>query len=272
MGAATGRFRMSRVRSSLGLALACAGVLVGSGCASSGKDQLVEVASAEDLYQQGMEMLDHKQGFLGLDFSDYQNAIDKFQDIIDNYPYSDYAVLAELRIADAHFAQHQWEEALSYYRDFAQLHPDHEKVPYTIYQRALCHERQSRSSNRDQTQTREAVAALDELITRYPSAPETSQAEVLWKDLRKKLAKQALEVGDFYFADEEYQSAANRYRSVIDEFPGLGLDAEALYKLGVCYTRMNREDDAQQLFEVILENYPGSQIAEAAEDQIPSAR
>ncbi len=172
---------MSRVRSSLALALACAGLVLGAGCASSGSKDIVEVASAEDLYQQGMQMLEDKSGFLGLDFSDYQAAIDKFQDIIDNYPYSDYAVLAELRIADAHFAQHQWEEALSYYRDFAQLHPDHEKVPYTIYQRALCHERQSRSSNRDQTQTREAVSALDELITRYPNAQETGEAEVLWK-------------------------------------------------------------------------------------------
>ena len=46
---------MSRVRSSLGLALACASLLFGSGCASSGKGDLVEVASAEDLYQQGMQ-------------------------------------------------------------------------------------------------------------------------------------------------------------------------------------------------------------------------
>jgi outer membrane protein assembly factor BamD len=243
-----------------------------TGCASTGSDEVVEVASADRLYEEGVAQLEEENSVLGVNFTDYQDAIDKFQDIIDNYPYSEYAVLAELRIADAQFAQGRWEEALNYYRDFAQLHPDHEKVPYTMLRTALCHERQSEKSERDQTQTRAAVAALDDLILQYPNAAETAQAEELWKKLRRKLAKQALEVGDFYFHNEEYQSAANRYRSVIDEYPGLGLDADALFKLGLAYSRMNRDDDARELFEVILENYPASNVADAARDQIPSAQ
>jgi len=243
-----------------------------AGCASTGADEVVEVASADRLYEEGVAQLESRKSILGINFTDYQDAIDKFQDIIDNYPYSEYAVLAELRIADAHFAQNRWEEALGYYRDFAQLHPDHGKVPYTMLRTALCHERQSEKSVRDQTQTREAVAALDQLILQYPNAAETAEAEKLWKKLRRKLATQALEVGDFYFAKAEYQSAANRYRSVIDEFPGLGLDADALFKLGLAYSRMNRDDDARELFEVILENYPASNVADSARDQIPSAQ
>ena len=255
------------------LAASALAVLLGvSGCASNGSGEIQEVASADRLYEEGVAELESQRSVLGVNFKDYQGSIDKFQDIIDNYPYSEYAVLAELRIADAHFAQGRWDEALGYYRDFAQLHPDHEKVPYTMLRTALCHERQSEKSVRDQTETREAVAALDQLILRYPNAPETTEAEELWKKLRRKLGKQALQVGDFYFAREEYQSAANRYRSVIDEFPGLGLDADALYKLGLAYSRMNRDDDARELFEVILENYPASNVADAARDQIPSAQ
>lgn len=255
------------------LAIAAFAGLVGlAGCASTGGDEIVEVPSADRLYEEGVAQLESSRSVLGINFTNYQDAIDKFQDIIDNYPYSEYAVLAELRIADAHFAQQRWDEALGYYRDFAQLHPDHEKVPYTMLRTALCHERQSEKSVRDQTQTREAVAALDQLILRYPNAAETAEAEELWKKLRRKLARQALEVGDFYFDREEYQSAANRYRSVIDEFPGLGLDADALYKLGLAYSRMSRDDDARELFEVILENYPASNVADAARDQIPSAQ
>ena len=259
-------------RCSLPVLIAFAALAGLAGCASTGTDEIVEVASADRLYEEGVAELGQESSMFGFNFTNYQDAIDKFQDIIDNYPYSEYAVLAELRIADAHFAQHRWDEALNYYRDFAQLHPDHDKVPYTMLRTALCHERQSEKSVRDQTQTREAVAALDQLILHYPNAAETAEAEQLWKKLRHKLAKQALTVGDFYFARDEYQSAANRYRSVIDEFPGLGLDADALYKLGLAYSRMNREDDAQELFEVILENYPASNVADSARDQIPSAQ
>ena len=234
--------------------------------------ELAELPEADVLYQQGVERLEQRLVILWLvDLTPYQAAIDKFQEVVDNYPYSEYAVASELKIADSYFAQERWDEALSYYRDFADLHPEHEKVPYTLYRTALCYARQSGTSNRDQTATREALVALDQLMARYPGAAETREAEVLWKELRTKLAESVLGIGDFYWAQAEYQSAAGRYRQVLDAYPGLGLDAEALYKLGLCYTHMNRDDDARHILEVILENYEGSDVARAAQDQIPAA-
>ncbi len=78
-------------------------------------------------------------------------------------------------------------------------------------------------------------------------------------------------VGDFYMEREEYQSAAERFRGILDDFPGLGLDADALYKLGLCYQRMNLDDEAREIFQVILENYEGTEVAEAAQEAIPAA-
>jgi len=244
-----------------------------SACATAPPEpDLAELPAADVLYQQGVELLEQRRVILWLvDLTPYQDAIDKFQEVVDNYPYSEYAVAAELKIADSYFEQEHWDEALSYYRDFAELHPEHEKVPYTLYRTALCYSRQSGTANRDQTATRDALGALDQLMARYPSAAETREAEVLWKELRTKLAEHVFGIGDFYWARAEYQSAAGRYRQVLDAYPGLGLDAEALYKLGLCYTHMNRDDDARRIFEVILENYEGSDVARAAQDQIPAA-
>ena len=242
-------------------------------CASQPPEaELAELPQAEELYQQGVTLLEQRREILGLvDLTPYQEAIDKFQEVVDNYPYSEYAVFAELKIADAYYDQERWDEALSYYRDFAELHPEHEKVPYTIYRTALCYAAQSPTADRDQSATREALAALDRLMTQYASSAEAREAEALWKELRTKLGEHVLGIADFYLAREEYQSAAARYRQVLDVYPGLGLDADALYKLGLCYTHMNREDDARQIFEVILENYEGSDVARAAQDQIPAA-
>ena len=58
---------------------------------------------------------------------------------------------------------------------------------------------------------------------------------------------------------------------MLNKYPGLGLDAQALYQLGVCYTKMNLEDEAQKIFEVILRNYQGSDVAKQAADLIPAA-
>lgn len=239
---------------------------------STDEEEFVEMPTAEELYQDGLAKLEEGGKVLWIfDTTDYQGAVDAFQDIVDNYPYSDYATLAELRIADTFFKQEAWEESVSYYRDFAELHPDHEKVPYTIYQAALAHYKQARNAGRDQTSTLKAIGQLDRLITEYPHAPETAEGEMLWRDLRTRLGQHVLGIADFYLDRSEYQSAADRYRSVLNEYPGLGLDAEALYKLGICYNNMSLEDEAQRVFQVILENYQGSEIADAAQEWVPSA-
>ena len=249
----------------LTLVMACAG-------GSPDPDEFGEVPSAEDLYAEGAAKLE-KGGFhfWFIDTRDHQGAIDTFQDIIDNYPYSDYAILAELRIADAYFDQELWEEALSYYRDFSELHPDHERVPYTILRAALAYYHQSRPANRDQTATRQALKQLERLRDDYPLAPESEEADQLWRVLRTRLAESVMNIGDFYMDQSEYRSAADRFRSVLNEYPGLGLDAEALFKLGLCYREMNLDDEAARIFQVILENYQGSEVAAAAQDFVPAA-
>jgi outer membrane protein assembly factor BamD len=260
------------------LAVACAAPLALAGCLGGPSAyELGEVPSAEDLYQEGREILAEGSEFLWLfDTTDYQGAINKFQDIIDNYPYSDYAVLAELAIADTFYQEEKWEEALSYYRDFAGLHPDHPRVAHTLLRTALCHYKQSRDEGRDQTFTRLAVKNLDQVQRRFPHSPEAAEAETLWLQLRTRLGSHVLMIGDFYLDREEFQSAAERYRSVLNDYPGLGLDPEALYKLGVCFESMQREEEASRIFQVILDNYGDTEIAEAAaeflpEQQVPAA-
>jgi outer membrane protein assembly factor BamD len=242
-------------------------------CASSGPDdeEYAEVPSAEDLYAEGLAKLESGGfRFWFIDTTDHQGAIECFQDIIDNYPYSDYATLAELRIADSYFDQEHWEEALSYYRDFSELHPDHERVPYTVYRAALAYYHQSRPANRDQTATKQALAQLERLRNEFPQAPESEEADELWRVLRTRLGDSVMNIGNFYMKRSEYRSAADRYRSVLNEYPGLGLDAEALFKLGLCYREMNLDDEASRIFQVILENYQGSEVAAAAQDYVPA--
>jgi outer membrane protein assembly factor BamD (BamD/ComL family) len=90
-------------------------------------------------------------------------------------------------------------------------------------------------------------------------------------ELRTRLAKNVLETGNFYLTRKEYQSAAERYRSVLNSYPGLGLDAEALFKLGVCYENLKRADEALRLFHVILENFSNTQHAKEARRHIAAA-
>jgi outer membrane protein assembly factor BamD len=246
-------------------ALALAALL---GACSKPPPSFEEVEPADVLYQRGLELLKGGTWLGVIPRVDYDEAIDAFQSIIDNYPYSEYAVLAELRIADAYFEDEKYEEALAYYRDFADLHPQHEMVPYTIYRAALCHERRVRSPNRDQTATRDALLFLDRLLAHHPYSEYATEAEVLWRSLRGRLAEHVKEIADFYASRGEWESAAERYRTLLNEYPGLGYDAEALYRLGLCYLRMNRDREAESIFQAVVQNYQDSDVARDAEDRI----
>jgi tetratricopeptide (TPR) repeat protein len=147
--------------------LAALFVLLALGCSKS-PPEFEEVAPADELWAEGQRILEGGRLLGIIPRTDYAEAISTFQAIIDNYPYSEYAVKAELAIADAYFDDGKYEEALSYYRDFTDLHPQHEQVPYAIYRSALSYERRVRSANRDQTATREAINYLDRLLATYP--------------------------------------------------------------------------------------------------------
>ena len=58
---------------------------------------------------------------------------------------------------------------------------------------------------------------------------------------------------------------------MLDEYPGLGLDARALYRLGLCFENMKREDEALRLFHVVVENYSDTPSARSARARIAQA-
>jgi outer membrane protein assembly factor BamD len=251
-------------------ALSAAALAAVAGCGGAKPEELGEVPSAEQLFQEAQQILSDGHTILWFwDTTKYQDAIDKLQDIIDNYPYSELAIVANLEIADSYFARERFEEALSYYRDFAELHPNHARVPYALQRSALCYYHQARDPGRDQTFTRQAVAQLEDLMKRFPDSAEAREGEALWRELRTRLGTHVMQIGDFYMNRDEYPSAANRFRQVLNQYPGLGLDPEALYKLGVCYERMNLTDEASRIFQVILDNYGDTEVAESAAELLP---
>ena len=237
-------------------------------CETSPEPEWSEVAPADELYAQGLIAL-KGQSILGLyQYVDYESAIETFQSLIDNYPYSEQAVDAELQIANAYFESKRYEEALTYFRDFAELHPNHAKVPYTIYRSALCHQEQLEDIQRDQRNTREAIDYLDRLLVAYPNSAYAKEAEALWHMLHVHLAEHVEGIADFYHSREDYEAAAERYRSILNDSPGFGLDARVLYKLAECYQALRRDDEADRIYRTLVAHYGDSAWAFRARRRI----
>ena len=174
------------------------------GCASP-QPSFDDLPGAETLYDEGKAKLEGRRFFGLLPKIDIDGAVESFQAVIDNYPQSEFAPLAELSIADAYFRDASYDESLAYYRDFADLHPQNEKVPYAVLQAAQCHVKQISSIDRDQTATREALGYLDRLLRNHPYAEETREGERVLYELRQRLARNVMETGDFYLDRDEFK-------------------------------------------------------------------
>jgi len=237
------------------------------GCASAPPPE-EEFPSAETYYQRGLEVLEGRRVMLFFSDVDYPRAIELFQEVIDNYPYAEYATLAELKIADVYFDRGQYDQAADEYQFFVERHPSHPEAAYAIYRNGLCAYERMRSADRDQTATREAIAQFQVLIDRYPDSQYTEDARRRMSDAADMLVRHDIEIGDFYLERGECHSAARRYRSALSGYPAHSERLRTMYRLAGALQCMRRTDEAIGLYRDILVQEPDGGLLGDVRDRL----
>ena len=214
-------------------------LFLGSGCSALKKswDSITgkeETGSAQQLAWDGMDAFED---------GDYNDAIENFQQLKDLYPFSKYAILAELKIADAQYQLEQYEEAIFAYEEFEKLHPRNEAIPYVIYQIGLCYFDQIDTIDRDQTPARKALETFQRLSKQFPKDQYArSAAEHIPKCL-KSLAGHDYYVGFFYYKSKHYKAALSRFMSVLSNYPDVGYHQEALEYIAICEASLSEDQE-----------------------------
>lgn len=234
-----------------------------SGCASAPSlDD--ETPTAESYYQQGLKILEGRRVLIFFRDVDYGRATELFQEVIDNYPYSDQAKLSMLKIGDVHFDQESYDEAASYYQDFVELYTTHPEVPYAIYRLGLCSFSRMRDAGRDQTATRRAIDQFQVLSDRYPDSPWVTDARTRLAEATDQLADHDIEIGDFYLERRDCHAAAARYRKALADFPKQSARPHTLLQLARSLECMHAPDEAIDTYRQLLREEPGSDAADQA--------
>jgi len=164
-----------------------------------------------------------------------------FQKIKDRYPYSKFAILAELKMADTLFMRSSYDEAYDAYKEFERLHPTHQAIPYVIYREGMCHYKQMKSIDRDQGPSTKAKEDFGRLVNRFPKNVYAARARMKIRKCYVNLAQHELYVGRFYFRMKEYRAASSRFRYAIGHYPDVGQYYEALEYLGRCEEKLAKK-------------------------------
>jgi outer membrane protein assembly factor BamD len=213
-------------------------LLAGSGCSAikkswnalTGKD---EIGSAQELAWDGMDAYED---------GDYKDAIEYFQKLKDWYPFSKYAILAELKIADANYHLKQYDEAIFAYEEFEKLHPRNEAIPYVIYQIGLCYYDQIDTIDRDQTPARKALETFQRLHKQFPDDQYARSGNEHIPKCLKSLAGNEYYIGLFYFKSKHYPAALQRFMAVLSNYPDVGYHQKALEYIARCEASIAEEN------------------------------
>ena len=190
-----------------------------------------------DLMEQGEELFDSGR---------YAESGMVFQAVKDRYPYSGYAAMAEVRLADGHYERQEFEDAYIVYDDFERLHPKNEDIPYVMYQKAMCEFEQITAMDREQSHAIRARREFLRLIRRFPENVYADKAKKHLRQALVYLTEYELSVGHFYFKMGEYEAALNRYTHLIKRYPDIGYYHEALEYISKCHAKINQEKTTEK--------------------------
>ncbi len=205
------------------LLFACVSVLlIFSGCAwFESKDE----KSAQELVQDGVDSFGEGK---------YRKSIESFEKLRDWYPFSRYAILAELKIADAYFNLESYADAIFAYEEFEQLHPRNEAIPYVIYRIGRSYFNQIDTIDRDQSNAAKALETYRRLVRQYSNDAYAGMARSDMVACYQSLSGHAFHVGVFYYKNKNYKAAKARFTAVVEMYPDVGYHYEALNYLANC--------------------------------------
>jgi len=183
-----------------------------------------------------------EEGIKDLKKKKYDDAIETFEKVRDRYPYSEQALLAQLKVADAYFFKKKYEEAIQAYREFEKLHPTNKAVAYCIFREGQSFYRQRSTIDRDQTYTLKAIDEFKRLKQKFPDSEYIPKAEQFLAHCRKDLAEHEFYVAEFYYRTKRYQAAIDRYQALTQDYPEFPKNAEAKGRIQECQKLLAAKD------------------------------
>ncbi|MBI5585216.1 MAG: outer membrane protein assembly factor BamD [Deltaproteobacteria bacterium] len=183
------------------------------GCGWFSSDTKKELeGSADSLIQDGLDAYQRNS---------YEKAVEAFQTLKDRYPYSQYAILAELKLADSYYLNKDYELAATSYKEFERLHPANEVIPYIVFQQGMSYFKQMPTVDRDQSRTILAVQEFSRLIKSFPQSEFVTQAKANRDQALKNLATHEFLIGEFYFKQGNCQAALGRFEWINKNYPDI---------------------------------------------------
>ncbi|MBK7396525.1 MAG: outer membrane protein assembly factor BamD [Myxococcales bacterium] len=194
---------------------------------------------------------------------DYLDASTRFREVRRKFAFSEYAPLAQLRLADIEFDQEKWIESISAYKGFVRENPKHRESAWARMRIARGYYNQISDAlllpdqaERDQSAVKEAAREILSYVEDYPDGPQVAQMKDLYADALARLVAHELYIARFYQKKGKLDAALARVSYAVTKYKGSRKDVEALVLQGEILLMLKRKSEARGTFQYIVTKYP----------------
>jgi outer membrane protein assembly factor BamD len=217
-------------------------------------------ADAKENYDRGLEALDGGNSL---------EAIRLFEHVRTQFPYSSYAPLAELRVADAEFKRGRYAEAIDGYQRFLKFHPTHPDIDWAAFRIGESHYEAIPSgffllpppAEKDQTEVRAAKKSFEEFLRGYPKSQYVPRARELLAETDGILARHELAVAEFNESRGHPLGAVTRLEYLLANYPNAPQVGEAARRLIDAAAEAGEPARARERLEAFLVAHPDAPAA-----------
>lgn len=196
----------------------------------------------------------------------FDRAVRSLQALESRYPFGPYAEQAQLELIYAQLRNYEEEAAIAAADRFIRLHPQHANVDYAWYIRGLANYMQGTGflerflptdmTKRDAGPALQAFEDFRQLLYRFPDSTFAPDARARMIYLRSRLARQEINVANYYFRRGAFLAAANRGRYVVENYPATEAVPDGLAVMVQGYRLLKLDALADDALTVLRTNYP----------------
>ena len=199
---------------------------------------------------------------------EYKPAVENYQKLIDEYPFSPDEEEAELKIGLAYYQQKDYAEGIASLDDFQRMHPTSKELDLVTYYIAMSYYDQIGREDQDQSKTEAALKRFEEIEQRFPEGSFDELAREHVAVCREMLARHQMVVGDYYYKRANFRAAESRFAELMQKYPDTPVAPDALWDLAIALEKEGKKYSAAQAFAALEKHFPNSPYALKARTEI----
>lgn len=152
-------------------------------------------------------------------FPALDKAVEIYQKVVKNGPYSAVGPASQFRIGLAYLKQKEYISAVHAFEKVLERYPNDPLAEDAQFQIGWSYKQEAGRAEYDQDTANQAISAFNDFLIRYPASTKAAAAQDLLVSLKQEQSKGLFQIGRFYEKGSNYKAALIYYNEVIAQNP-----------------------------------------------------